>query len=144
MAKNPRRKLFVDWQVQGALLLRTVMYWIFALLTVTLMLMIWRILNGGLTSGGSGLLVEMWHHYAPVFVSTFLLLPIVVIDTVRLSNRFAGPMVRLRRGLRQLAQGETVQPIHFREQDFWREVAADFNTVAAELQQSRTAETAQL
>ena len=39
------------------------------------------------------------------------LLPLVVVDVLRLSNRFVGPLLRLRRSLRQLARGEYVEPI---------------------------------
>ena len=46
-----------------------------------------------------------------------------------MSNRFVGPMYRLRNTLRQLADGESVHPIKLREKDFWIDVADDVNRV---------------
>ena len=44
--KYPRKQLFVDPKVQGALVLRAVMYWVVCLIAITLMLLCWRILTG--------------------------------------------------------------------------------------------------
>ena len=64
-------------------------------------------------------------------MASLLLLPGVIFDLVRLSNRFAGPMFRLRRSMHDLAQGKPVDAVHFRHGDFWQEFADDFNTIAA-------------
>ena len=40
-----------------------------------------------------------------------MLLPIVMMDVLRLSNRFVGPVKRLREGLKDLAQGKQVKPL---------------------------------
>ena len=49
----------------------------------------------------------------------------------RMSNRFVGPVLRLRKGLREVAEGRPAQPLNFRDDDFWREMASDFNCAAA-------------
>ena len=74
---------------------------------------------------------DMWFFYGPAAVASALLMPMVILDIVRVSNRFVGPLVRLRRSLRELARGEKVEPIRFREGDFWQEIAEEFNAVAA-------------
>jgi signal transduction histidine kinase len=76
----------------------------------------------------------MWFHYGPALIASILLLPLIVVDIVRMSNRFVGPLVRLRRSMRQLAQGEHVEPITFRDDDFWKEFADEFNAVLARVQ----------
>jgi hypothetical protein len=48
-------------------------------------------------------------------------------DTLKLSHRFAGPIVRLRNGLSAWGDGKEVQPIKFRQNDFWNELADHFN-----------------
>lgn len=132
--KQARKQLFIDPKVQGALVLRVALYWVVCLMTITLMLLCWRILTGPArmfyTHFG-----EMWFHFGPALIASFLLLPLVIVDIVRLSNRFAGPLIRLRRSMRALAQGEDVRPIHFREGDFWREFADEFNAVLARVEQ---------
>ena len=58
-----------------------------------------------------------------------LLLPVFLRDTLKLSNRFAGPMYRLRSALKSIVSDGTLKPIKFRDGDFWQDAAADFNLV---------------
>jgi hypothetical protein len=126
--KAVRRQLFVDPKIQGALALRVVLYWVACLITITLMLLCWRILTGPARMFHQHL-DDMWFFYGPALLASFVLLPLVIIDVVRLSNRFVGPFLRLRRSMRALAQGEHVQPIKFRQGDFWLEFADEFNAL---------------
>ena len=57
-------------------------------------------------------------------------MPIVLYDVTMLTNRLLGPLVRLRREMRRLAEGQRVEPFEFREKDFLREFATEFNSVA--------------
>jgi hypothetical protein len=82
---------------------------------------------------------DMWFHFGPALVASLLLLPLVLFDVIRFSNRFAGPLVRLRRAMRTLARGEQVLPIKFRDGDYWQDFADDFNAVAATVQRYRAA-----
>src|SRR5690606_11618216 len=115
---------------QGALMLRVVMYWFFCLLTVTLMLVCWSVVSGP-PRRFSVLFADLYARYAPALAASLVVLPIVMIDVVRLSNRFAGPIKRLRDSMTALAEGNEVQPIKFRQQDFWKPLAELFNAIAA-------------
>jgi hypothetical protein len=130
--KQVRRQLFVDPKVQGALVLRVLLYWVVCLITITLMLLCWNVLRTPRMF--YTFLDDMWLQYGPALLASFLLLPVVVVDIIRLSNRFAGPLFRLRRCMRALARGEHVEPIRFREGDFWRDFAEEFNAVLARVQ----------
>jgi hypothetical protein len=57
------------------------------------------------------------------------MIPMFLRDTMKLSNRFAGPMFRLKTSLGCLMSGEQHLPIKFREEDRWREAASDFHQV---------------
>ena len=57
------------------------------------------------------------------------LAPMFIYDTVKLSNRFAGPVLRIRRAARQLADGEIPKKSKLRDGDFWKDLASDFNGV---------------
>lgn len=131
--RDLRRHVFIDPKIQGALVARAVLYWVVCLMTITLMLLCWRVLTGPVRLFHQHL-VDLGHFYAPALVASLLLLPVVIIDVVRLSNRFVGPLLRLRRSMRQLAQGEPVEPITFRNGDFWREFATEFNAVVTRVQ----------
>ena len=131
--KVMRKQLFVDPKVQGALVVRALMYWVACLVTVSLMLLCWRIVTGP----ARPLLLhfdDMWFFYGPAIIASLLLLPMVIADIIRLSNRFAGPMLRLRRSMRALARGEHVDPIEFRDGDFWQDFAEEFNQVLVRVQ----------
>ena len=79
---------------------------------------------------------------APLLLVMFILMPIFLRDTLQLSNRFAGPMYRLRTALGEVAGGGEGGKIKFRDGDFWLEVADDYNLVHEQLQilKSRNAE----
>lgn len=134
--KRMRKRLFVDPKVQGALVLRVLLYWAVCVITITLMLLCWNVLRTPRMF--YTFLDDMWYRYAPAILASSVLLPMVMVDIVRLSNRFAGPLYRLRRSMRALGRGERVEPIHFREGDFWQEFAEEFNAVVARVQ-SQTA-----
>ncbi len=138
-----RRQLFVDPRVQGALVLRTVLYWIMCVTAITLMLLCWRIVTGPARMFHTHF-EHMWFHFGPALVASFLVLPLVIFDVVRMSNRFCGPLFRLRRSLRALARGEPVAPISFRDGDFWPEIAQEFNALLARLQRDMPASEPQL
>lgn len=134
MAKSyKRRQKFVDRQVQGSIVLRTATYWVLCMFTLGLMLFVWQILN----SPAEPFLIHataMWQQYGPVAIASLLLLPILIVDIVGLSNRFAGPIYRLRRSIQQLANGEPAAPVKLRDNDFWVDFAEDFNRLLARVQ----------
>ena len=64
---------------------------------------------------------------APLLCLMFMLIPVYVWDIVKLSHRFAGPMLRLRGILNELADGGRATQLKFRPGDFWQDTATDFN-----------------
>jgi nitrogen fixation/metabolism regulation signal transduction histidine kinase len=133
MTPQKRRRLLIDRQVQGAVIKRAAMYWIFYALSIASWIVCWQMIYNSLeiTASGFG---GLWMQFGPALVASLLLLPVVLIDAVRVSNRFAGPMFRLRRAMNQLADGESVEPLQVRDDDFWSDVVESFNRVAARLQ----------
>ena len=129
-----RRKLFVDVSVQGALIGHAILYWFTCLVTLTLLLFCWQIITGPVRPFSTHW-EHLWFHNGPALVASLLLLPMVVLDLLRLSNRFVGPLVRLRGGWKRLASGEPAAPIHFRKGDFWQEFADHFNATAARIEE---------
>jgi hypothetical protein len=133
-----RRSVFlVDRDVQGALMFRVACYWLFCLLGIVLMVICWNVYTGP-PRRFAELAVDLYHRYGPALGASLILLPIVVMDVLRVSNRFVGPVVRLRQGLQELAEGRPTQPLNFRDQDFWRELASDFNKAAARVAHGNT------
>ena len=130
-----RRNRLADSNVQGALLKQLVSYWLLgsvALVTVTLL---YRVGPAWLAGVGDPL-AEIWRQVGPVLVVSAAIAPMVIISALRFSNRFVGPMVRFRRALNQLAQGESPDLVTLRANDYWSDVAADINEITARMAKS--------
>lgn len=128
-SRQIRHRLFVDPEVQAALLLRVVTYWMVCLAAVALMLLCRQIVAGPPRPVFAHL-EDLWFRFGPPFFASLVVLPLILMDIIRLSNRFSGPLIRLRRAMRALARGETVSPLRFRQGDFWKSFADEFNAVA--------------
>ncbi|MGQ9605581.1 MAG: hypothetical protein ACUVTW_05230 [Thermogutta sp.] len=128
-SRQIRNRLFVDPEVQAALLLRIVTYWMVCLAAVALMLLCRQIIAGPPRPVFAHL-EDLWFRFGPPFFASLVVLPLILLDIIRMSNRFSGPLIRLRRAMRALARGETVPPLRFRQGDFWKNFADEFNAVA--------------
>lgn len=126
MAKN--RKIFlVEKQVQGALGRRIVSHWlIFLGLSVSVTCALQMLGNFGQQ--------DLWARFESAMlgqvgsiVVLLALLPWFIHDSLKLSNRFAGPMVRLKKSIVELTNQADTPPVVFRSGDFWQEIAQQFN-----------------
>jgi hypothetical protein len=117
-----------DLRLQGGLVLRVVFYWA-----------LWQL--GFAVAVFSSCRLESFSANVPtsepapwqiirhgMIVSSFLL-PVAVVDMILFSNRFAGPILRLRQGLQGLAKGREGRPIRFRSGDLCQDLGHDFNLV---------------
>jgi hypothetical protein len=74
--------------------------------------------------------------------SAFLLLLLlnallVGVCTLIVSHRVAGPLYKLRKEMRKLAESKKFSPIAFRERDFFKEIATDYNEALKEFASSK-------
>lgn len=128
--KVPRRKRhLIDYEVQSSLLRRMAIHWCLFLVANAIALYAWTFL----LVGADGLLEDHFGYFAklylPVLIVSVMLFPVFLLDASKLSNRFVGPILRVRQALSAAAKGDEVKPLKFRENDFWRTLAADLNTV---------------
>jgi len=143
MSRNRKRRVyFVDKKVQGALLIRAARYWLLSVTVVgTLTVLGWMFVSPGM-----GVLIQLREQLpfllGGLFVAlavSMIVLPVILYDLARLTNRFAGPMLRLRRAMQQAAAGEQVEAVHFRDHDYWQELADAFNELNERLQSQEKA-----
>ncbi|MBI1901776.1 MAG: hypothetical protein HYS13_11785 [Planctomycetia bacterium] len=134
---DKRGQWFIDRKLQGAMIWRVFVYWLSCMFVMTVLLIAWRMAFSGPARGFLTHFDDLWFHYSPAVVVSLFIIPLLVVDVLRFSNRFAGPVFRLRRELKRLADGEAVRPVHFRKGDFWHELAEDFNRVASQLEELR-------
>lgn len=136
MQLTPRKRFLVDPKLQGSLLIRTFGYWCFCLITISLILLCWDAACGPSRPFFEYFRFDqLWREHGTVVVASFIMLPVLLIDVLVTSNRVAGPLYRMRRSLRAMAAGEYVEPVQFRDSDFWHEIAEEFNAVAAYVEQ---------
>lgn len=138
MSRKMRRQHWVDSSVQGTLVRRILTHWC-AFFAVTMMcVVVMNILLGNpeqpvserINAPGSGLVL--------LAVIMLTLFPAFALDTIRFSNRFVGPIARLRRHMRELAADEPITALTFRDKDFWGEVADEFNVIAMKVKDQVT------
>jgi len=77
---------------------------------------------------------DIWWTQGPFLLVMVFLLPVFVVDTVKLSNRFAGPILSLRRVMREIVQGKPPRKLKFRRHDFWHDLADDYNAMLLRLE----------
>lgn len=128
MTDSKRLKLFVDPKVQAPLLRRVAFYWIVSLVLMSLLACIQIGMSSPSASFGLKL-SRVLMAFGPSLITAVLILPLVLVDCIRYSNRFAGPMHRLMKHAKQLADTGQAEPITFREGDFWYDLADQFNRI---------------
>jgi len=135
MSKPKRKRLFVDKYAQGTVLVRIVVYWFSCMLFASVPLVIGRTLVEP-----DRLLVAhvapVWNQYWPMLITMTLLLPFLLYDALRVTNRFAGPMFRLRRELQRYEEGSDIRPIKFRDKDFWQDLADQTSRLVQRVQEA--------
>jgi methyl-accepting chemotaxis protein len=123
-----RKKTFIDRNVQGALVRRLALHWFSFLIVGTAVTLVFQYLTDPF-KGLDKHFDYFLQHQAGFITVMLCMTPVFLFDTVKLSHRFAGPILRLRRALKELASGDEVERVTFRPGDFWGELADDFNAV---------------
>jgi hypothetical protein len=106
---------------------RIVTYWCITWLLVFTLTIVARLLLADLSFSvlAGQIISDFWF---PVLISVFLI-PIVVWDSYRFSNRIAGPIPRINRQLRRMADNEPVELLQIRENDLCHELVHNVNEV---------------
>ena len=132
MTKPRRTKHFIDSCVQGALARRIIVHWLVFLAVGSLVAFILQVLSNPFRPLAAHV-QDMWWTHGPFLLVLVFLLPVFVVDTIKLSHRFAGPIYSLRRAMREIAQGKKPRRLKFRKRDFWHDLADDYNAMLVKL-----------
>ena len=131
-----RQQLLIDRAVQQPVLQRTALYSASAALYFVVIMFF-----GAAEQAPD----QVWHetllqcldeavYWAP---GIMLLAPVIVYDVLTLTNRFAGPVFRLRREMQRMVKHEECNAINFRDGDYWMEMADLFNQIREEMLELR-------
>ena len=123
-ARIKRRRLLIDGPVQIGLVKRIVLHWVTLLSSIFVVLPLYRtIVTGDFATPLSERLTQVGIESAILLTLFAALLPYFIYDTLRLTNRFAGPMYRLHQTIRAVAKDDDVPPLSFREEGYWPTLA---------------------
>ena len=117
-------------RVQHALIKRVFLHWCIFVISVTLV-------SAFVKSRQPTFATQSWSEFlnlfayetVPFLVVVVAFLPAFILDSHRISHRFAGPMVRFRRGMADVVNGRKVPSLNFRPGDFWHDIAVHFNQI---------------
>ena len=121
-----RQKVWIDSNVQGVLVGRIILYWSGILLYFGISMGCFQMMQNPEWTVGEhvrAIFEQVW----PCLPTFVLLLPLVIFDIVRLSNRFVGPIYRLRMHLTRLNANANTYPLNFRDDDYWQQLAEPIN-----------------
>jgi signal transduction histidine kinase len=129
MSVKQRKQNYIDSHVQGALLRRICIHWVLFFFVTALAIISLQALLGDPEKSISDRVQFETGEFMFMGIVMISLFPAFMLDTIRFSNRFVGPIARLRRFMRDLKTGKT-EHCSFRDNDFWNEMALEFNQVA--------------
>ena len=134
-ANNKRRfrqRYFCDAEVQTGLLKRMAYYWIACILFLTLPLALIKTVAQPDVFFVDNIKSVFANHW-PLLLMLIFFLPFAMNDAVRFSNRFVGPIYRLRTELRAFENGGKFKKIKFRQGDFWQDMLPGLNQLGQRL-----------
>jgi nitrogen fixation/metabolism regulation signal transduction histidine kinase len=132
MSRPQRRQKYIDSQVQGALARRIIFHWLVFVSVAAVAALLLQVLSDPFQPAGKHI-ENLWYTHGPFLLVLVFLLPVFVVDTIKISHRFAGPIFSLRRTMREVADGQPPRKLKFREGDFWHELAEDYNAMIGRL-----------
>jgi hypothetical protein len=132
MSRPQRRQKYIDSQVQGALARRIIFHWLVFISVAAVAALLLQVLSDPFQPAGKHV-ENLWYTHGPFLVVMVFLLPVFVVDTIKISHRFAGPVFSLRRAMREVADGQPPRKLKFREGDFWHGLAEDYNALVTRL-----------
>lgn len=124
----------VDREVQSSLAKRLLLHWLLFLIATSLSVLMWVRLIEAPTESWQTVINMSIGRLIPLAVAAVVLLPMFIKDSISLSNRFAGPVVRVRRALADFADGKSIEPVELRQGDFWKSLAHEVNRVTRKVE----------
>ena len=124
MKSHQRRQIMVDQPVQGVLTARVAIYWSMGMGATLFSGWIWQFWYPSDSESSlfpTGIL--------PAVIGSLVVLPLAIVDMIRVSNRFVGPVHSLRNQLKCLSLGDSVRPLELRKGDYWNDLVRQFNEV---------------
>jgi hypothetical protein len=125
MSKASRSKLVIEPAIQYSLVRQLIVQWTVHIVSAVALLTLLQVLLGGLFRPWRYHFDRIWPLAASLVITLLFLAPTFILNSLKLSNRFVGPIHRLRQQLRQIAEGQACDQLKFRRGDYWQELASE-------------------
>jgi hypothetical protein len=133
MTTKKNRRLWVNRRLQGTLAVRLLIHWTAFIVVAFSLMFTYHFLADPLQPARVHLQRVFAAHFHFLAVA-LVMLPAFIYDSLQISNRFAGPIVRVRRLVQGIGTGEPVERLAFRKGDFWHELSRDINAMLDRLE----------
>lgn len=120
--KYRRFRVFADAQMQTSLCIRIVIYWVVCQLSIFATISLLASLDGP-----AGSLGDVTRFIVPAAIVSSCLLPLVLVDQLVFSNRFAGPLLNFRRKFARFVKEGAVEKVNFRTNDLYQDIQENYN-----------------
>lgn len=130
---NHRRQVVVDWPIQYGFAFRLLGRWIVLIAIVgccSTMAQYVACAAADAKEISLTLQTAVWSFVG----AAVLLIPVLVWDAIKMSHRFVGPIIRMKRAIRAIGEGR-YQEIKLRKGDYWHELASELNQMQAKLKE---------
>jgi hypothetical protein len=122
-----RRHRIIEPTVQVAVVGRLLMYAILFMVASSTATLV-RVYSSAPNASPSAFVARFWHDAGPFIVTFLALSPVFVWDSIKLTNRLVGPIVRIRDLLRRTNAGQASYiTMKYRKTDFWCDLANEMN-----------------
>jgi hypothetical protein len=131
MVKHARLKKLINWTVQGPIVTRLMVHFFsYNIATVFLLLVVYGV-RGSLAAVTDQPLestqMSFWQQASPVVICMFVMMPFMIWDLLKLTNRIAGPLFRFESLLKEYSKTGTLPLAVLRDGDLLTDYQRQFN-----------------
>jgi hypothetical protein len=130
---NRRLKNLVGDRLQNELMIRLSFHWCIFLAINAFALAIWIRMVEMPDAEWSSVLRTGAARYLPCIAVSIVMLPAFLIDSIKLSNRFAGPLYRISDALKTYRATRESVNLKLRKDDYLQDITEDLNAILKDL-----------
>jgi hypothetical protein len=135
MSKHLRLKKLINWTVQGPIVTRLMVHFLaYNTATLFLLLVVYGVKSSLAAIADSPVSAEpvtFWQQASPVVICMLVMMPFMVWDLMKLTNRIAGPLYRFECLLKEFGNTGKLKPAILRQGDLLTDYQHQFNEFVA-------------
>ncbi|MEJ7594325.1 MAG: hypothetical protein WKF77_22540 [Planctomycetaceae bacterium] len=137
MVKRWRLKKLINWSIQGPIVVRLIVHFLaYNAATLCLLLVVYGVkvsLAAVADQAVSAAPMTFWQQAAPVVICMLIMMPFMIWDLIKLTNRIAGPLFRFETLLSDFEKTGKLKAAALRDGDLLTDYQQRFNDFVAAL-----------